>query len=199
MPVVRVERSSRSRPARGPSTMATATARLSVTIGFGRDRAPAARTGRGSAASRCPRPAAPRRAPRRWPPAAGTGRAGARASAAVTSATPSAIAAPVPPARGPARRAGPAPPSGPVRGGPAGVGEQHQREQPGDLAVVGQQPVQLRVSRIASAVSSARCSSGPRGGRVALVEDQVQHLQHHPQPLGELARPVASRTSRRPP
>ena len=31
----------------------------------------------------------------------------------------------------------------PVRAGAAGVGQQHQREQPGDLAVVGQQPVQL--------------------------------------------------------
>ena len=44
----------------------------------------------------------------------------------------------------------------------ARVGEQHEREQPGDLAVVGQQRGAPRgSSRIASPVSSARCRSGP--------------------------------------
>jgi hypothetical protein len=40
---------------------------------------------------------------------------------------------------------------GPVRAGAPRVGEQHEREQPGDLAVVGQQRWTPRVSRIASA------------------------------------------------
>ena len=44
---------------------------------------------------------------------------------------------------------------------PPGLGQQHERQQAGDLAVVGEQPVQLRVSRIASPVSSARVSSDP--------------------------------------
>ncbi len=39
-------------------------------------------------------------------------------------------------------------------GGPAGLGEEHQREQPGHLAVVWQRVRIRRVSRIASAVSS---------------------------------------------
>ena len=44
----------------------------------------------------------------------------------------------------------------------ARVGEQHQREQPGDLAVVGQQRgAAARASRIASLDRSARCRSGP--------------------------------------
>ena len=50
---------------------------------------------------------------------------------------------------------------GPGPGRPPGVGEQHQRQEPGDLAVLGQQPVQLLVRRIASEVRSARWRSGP--------------------------------------
>ena len=76
-----------------------------------------------------------------------TGRA---PSVRVTSAMPSAISAGVP--------AGPVllgqrheQPVGVGAGGPPGLGEQHQREQPGDLAVVrARSACSSRVSRIAS-------------------------------------------------
>src|SRR6266508_2402255 len=44
---------------------------------------------------------------------------------------------------------------------PAGIGEQHQREQPGDLALAGSRRYSTRVSRMVSVVRSARCSAGP--------------------------------------
>jgi hypothetical protein len=99
---------------------------------------------------------APRRAPRRSRPAAGTGRPAPR-QRAVISATPSAIAA-GPSASGPAR------PAGPARrrvgaGRPAGVGEQHQREQPGDLAVV----------RAAAGAAAGSAGSPRRSGRPVQV------------------------------
>ena len=71
----------------------------------------------GSAASRCPRRRAPRRAPRRSRPGAGTGRP-APASASADQRDALGDLPPVPPARGPARRAGPA--RRPARCGPAG-------------------------------------------------------------------------------
>ena len=46
-------------------------------------------------------------------------------------------------------------------GRPAGVGEEHQREQTGDLRVVGRRGVHTRASRIASPERSMRERSGP--------------------------------------
>jgi hypothetical protein len=66
---------------------------------------------------------------------------------------------------------------------PAGVGQQHQREQPGHLAVVRQ----LRVhhpgepDRLAGEVGAVELAAG-RGG-VPLIEDQVEHVQDDLQPL----------------
>jgi hypothetical protein len=60
------------------------------------------------------------------------------------------------------------------------VGQQHQREQPGHLAVLGQ----LRVhhpgqpDRLAREVGTVQIAA--RGGGVALVEDQVEHVQDDP-------------------
>ncbi len=66
---------------------------------------------------------------------------------------------------------------------PAGVCQQHQREEPGHLAIPGQlrmhHPGQPdRLTRQVGAVQLAA-----RGGGVALVEDQVEHVQDDPQPL----------------
>ena len=44
-----------------------------------------------------------------------------------------------------------------------------------------------RVRRIASPDRSTRCKLGARAARVALVEDQVEHVQHGAQPLGALS------------
>ncbi|OIJ90076.1 hypothetical protein BIV25_32790 [Streptomyces sp. MUSC 14] len=65
----------------------------------------------------------------------------------------------------------------------AGVSEQHQREQPGHLAVLGQLRVHRpgQPDRLAGEVGADQL--GARGSGVALVEDQVEHVQHDPQPL----------------
>ena len=78
---------------------------------------------------------------------------------------------------------------GPVRqraGRPPRVGQQHQRQQARHLAVVRQQPVQpagkpdglLRQRGHGQRVSLA--------GRVTLVEDEVEDVQHGAQPFGPL-------------
>ena len=66
------------------------------------------------------------------------------------------------------------------------VGEQHEREQAGDLAVVGEQRVQHagEPDRLGGEVGALQVVA--RRGRVALVEDEVEHLQHDAQPLGAL-------------
>jgi hypothetical protein len=71
-------------------------------------------------------------------------------------------------------------------GRPARVREQHQREQTGDLAVAGQQPPQLarQPDRLAREVAALEVGARRRG--VALVEDQVEHMEHDAQPLGTL-------------
>ena len=60
----------------------------------------------------------------------------------------------------------------------AGLGEQHQGEQAGYLAIAGQQTVQEpgEADRLAGEITAGELGSGSR--RVALVEDEVQHLQH---------------------
>ena len=101
-------------------------------------------------------------------------------------ATPSAMSSGVPAApvllgHGDQLAVGP----GPRR--PAGVGEQHQRQQPRHLAVVGQQPVDHagqpdRLGRQLAAVQAR-----PRGAGVALVEDQVEHVEDGAEPFAALA------------
>ena len=59
----------------------------------------------------------------------------------------------------------------------AGVGEQHQGEQSGDLTVVGQEPVQTpgQADRLGREVDPRQRRSGGRG--VALGEDHVEDVQ----------------------
>jgi len=68
-------------------------------------------------------------------------------------------------------------------GGPPGVGEQHQREQPGDLAVAGQQPADDpgKPDRLGRQVRAEQ--PGPGGGGVPFGEDQVEDVQDHREPL----------------
>ena len=67
-----------------------------------------------------------------------------------------------------------------------GVGQQHQREQPRHLAVVGQQVVHLpgQADRLARQLDAMQRRAGARGR--AFVEDQVQHVQHGRHPLRPL-------------
>ena len=80
---------------------------------------------------------------------------------------------------------------------PPGVGEQHEREQAGDLAVAGQPGVQLagQPDRLRGQVGAVQ--GGARAGRVALVEDQVQHVQHRADAAPRAPPGAASRTPRR--
>jgi hypothetical protein len=73
---------------------------------------------------------------------------------------------------------------GPGTGGPARVGEQHQREQARDLALAREQPVGRagQPDSLGGQVRPLQRRSG--AGGVPLVEDEVKHVQHHTQPLG---------------
>jgi TfoX/Sxy family transcriptional regulator of competence genes len=75
-----------------------------------------------------------------------------------------------------------------VSSGGRGVGEQDQREQPGHLGFAGHQAVQQpgEPDRLGGEV--ARVQARPGTGGVALVEDQVQHVQNHAEPAGPLGR-----------
>ena len=176
----RRRRASRAGPARpaGRRTIATATARLSVTIGLGGDAleqlverddlAPVGVLG----ARR------PRRGRRRSRPAAGTARAAVRASASLTSATPSLDRRRVPARavllgerdeRAVGRRCAPA---GARRSAASARAGPRPRRRPGSGRCTS------RVSRIASRVSVGALQVGAGARRVALVEDQVEHVQH---------------------
>jgi hypothetical protein len=63
------------------------------------------------------------------------------------------------------------------------VCQEHQREQARDLAVVGEQPVDdaSEPDRFAGQLGALEVGAGT--GRISLVEDQVEHLQHGSQPL----------------
>ena len=153
---------SRSRPARGPSTMATATAWLSVTIGLGATRS--SRSYRARICGQSVSSAAGRLVVHR-----GDGRlqlvraepVGATPACALIRATPSAIAARSHRLRS-CSASGTSAAVGAGAGRPAGVGEQHEGQQPRHLAVVrAAARCTARVRRIASAVRSRRCRSGP--------------------------------------
>ena len=79
-------------------------------------------------------------------------------------------------------------PPGPVRAGPPGLGEQHQRQQPGHLRVGGQAGPQHpgQPDGLAGQVGAGQVRAA--AGRVALVEQQVQHVQHGAQPARPLVR-----------
>ncbi len=64
-----------------------------------------------------------------------------------------------------------------------GVREQHERQEPRRLAVVGQQPAEGtgQPDRLAGELRAPEVGAG--GGGVAFVEDQVQDVQDHPQPV----------------
>ena len=83
----------------------------------------------------------------------------------------------VPARRGPARPAGRACRRAASRAA-ARLGQQHQRQQPRHLAVVGQQRARHpgQADRLARELAPLQLLAGRR--RVALVEDQVEHLQH---------------------
>ena len=72
-------------------------------------------------------------------------------------------------------------------GGAPGVGQQHEREQAGDLGVVGQRRVHRpgQADGLAGEVGAGEV--GTAAGGVALVEQQVEHVEHGSQPLGPLA------------
>ena len=68
----------------------------------------------------------------------------------------------------------------------ARLGQQHQRQQPRDLAVCGQQRVRhpRQADRLARELAPLKPLAGRRG--VALVEHQVEHVQHDAQARGAL-------------
>ena len=73
-------------------------------------------------------------------------------------------------------------------GAAARVGEQHQREQPGHLAVVGERALDLahQADRLAREIGTLELVARGRG--VPLVEDEVEDMQHRAQPLVVLRR-----------
>ena len=77
-------------------------------------------------------------------------------------------------------------------GGAAGLGEQHQRQQPGHLAVVGEQRADQagQPDRLGGQVGTHGVGVGA-GREVALVEDEVQHGEH----AGDAGRQVLARTA----
>ena len=78
-------------------------------------------------------------------------------------------------------------PSAPVRAGRRASVSSMSASSPATSPSSGSSACTARVSRIASRVRSPRCRSGPGARGVALVEDQVEHVQHDAQPLGALA------------
>ena len=76
----------------------------------------------------------------------------------------------------------------------ASLGQQHQRQQAGDLRVVGQRPPDDpgQADRLAGEVAARQLRAA--AGQVALVEDQVEHVQDRAQPLRPL---VAARHLKR--
>ena len=113
------------------------------------------------------------------------GPSGLLASDAVTRAIPSAMAGRSQRVRS-CSASGTSAPSGPVRDGTSCVDEQHEREQAGDLAVVGDEAEEVagQADGLRGEVGSHEVGPGHRG--VALVEQQVQHLQHDAEPVGAL-------------
>ena len=66
------------------------------------------------------------------------------------------------------------------------IGQEHQCQQPGHLAVLGEQPVQVarEPDRLAGQLGSLQVRPGGRG--VALVEHEIQDVEHDPESIGAL-------------
>lgn len=109
------------------------------------------------------------------------GPTGAVASASVISETPSSMNFAFQRVRS-WSASGTSAPAGSTRGA-ASVGQQHQGQQAGDLAVVRELRLQPadEPDRLGRQLDAAQRVAG--AGRVPLGEDQVQHLQHGGQPL----------------
>ena len=73
-----------------------------------------------------------------------------------------------------------------VRAAPPGVGQQHESEQPGYLAVIRKESTHLAGEADRFRGQFAALQVGPGRRRIALVEDQVQHVQHDRQPRDPL-------------
>ena len=75
-----------------------------------------------------------------------------------------------------------------------GVGEQHEREQAGDLVVAGREPVQQpgQPDRLVGELGALQI--GPGRGRVALVEDQVQDVLRRRASARRSSPPAAARS-----
>ena len=103
---------------------------------------------------------------------------------------------PGPRACGPARPSGTSSPSARGAGRAPGVGEQHEGEQAGHLGVLGQRGVHGpgQADGLAGQVGPGQV--GTAAGGVALVEEEVQDVQHRPQALGAHPRATAARTAR---
>jgi hypothetical protein len=79
----------------------------------------------------------------------------------------------------------------PVRGGAgraAGVGQQHEGQQPSHFIVAGHQPVELAGQPDGLGSQLGPLQTRPRRGRVALVEDEVEHVEHDAETLRLLGR-----------
>ena len=63
--------------------------------------------------------------------------------------------------------------------------QEHEGEEAGDLARVGEEPAQQAREAHPLAAEVAAHERVAGGGRVALVEDQIDHPQHAVQPLGQ--------------
>ena len=105
----------------------------------------------------------------------------------VTRATPSAMASVFQSVRS-CSSSGTSDPSGAGAGRAAGVGQQHEGQQPGHLAVAGDQPVELAGQPDGLGRQLGPHQLRPRRGRVALVEDEVEHMEHDAEPLRLLSR-----------
>jgi hypothetical protein len=75
--------------------------------------------------------------------------------------------------------------AGPRR--PAGVGQQHEREEPGHLTVFGEQPVHEpgQPDRLGGQLGTVQARPGRAG--VALGEDEIEHVQDRREPSGAFA------------
>jgi hypothetical protein len=66
---------------------------------------------------------------------------------------------------------------------PAGIGEQHEGEQARHLAVVGQQAVDQAGQPNRLGCQLAALQTRPRRAGIALVEDQVEHVEDRSEPF----------------
>ena len=147
----------------------------------------AARRAPGSAASRCPRRAGLRRARRRSRPAADTGRPIPSTASRVDERDAFGDRRAIPQRAillgraGSARRPAPVRAAGARRSAASARAGRRPRRRPAADRAPRASGGSLRSTR------SVRCRCGAAAARVALVEDQIEDVQHRAQPLGALA------------